>query len=161
MLKVTQCIYLSDQTLAYDVIKQSHVYSCSSKINHIICSSACISMYVRTYVCMYMYVCICMYMCMHACMYVCMYVCMHACMYVYMYMYIHMYACMYVRICMYVCMHACMYVYMYVCIYVTGPEKTGLIYTKYTYSYYGAYFSRVSKFCKFYWILCIYQEICV
>ena len=23
--------------------------------------------------------------------------------------------------------------------YVTGPEKTGLIYTKYTYSYYGAY----------------------
>ena len=25
--------------------------------------------------------------------------------------------------------------------YVTGPEKTGLIYIKYTYSYYGAYFS--------------------
>ena len=24
-------------------------------------------------------------------------------------------------------------------LYVTGPEKTGLIYTKYTYSYYGAY----------------------
>ena len=25
------------------------------------------------------------------------------------------------------------------CTYVTGPEKTGLIYTKYTYLYYGAY----------------------
>ena len=26
-------------------------------------------------------------------------------------------------------------------VYVTGPEKTGLIYIKYTYSYYGAYLS--------------------
>ena len=29
----------------------------------------------------------------------------------------------------------------YPCTYVTGPEKTGLIYIKYTYSYYGAYLS--------------------
>ena len=48
---------------------------------------------------------------------------------------------------------------------VTGPEKTGLIYTKYTYSYYGAYLffhicypNSVSfiGFCAY-----VYQEICV
>ena len=50
---------------------------------------------------------------------------------------------------------------------VTEPEKTGLIYTKYTYSYYGAYlFFRVCypnsvSFIKFLRILCLYQEICV
>ena len=51
-------------------------------------------------------------------------------------------------------------------IYVTGPEKTGLIYTKYTYSYYGAYlFFRVCypnsvSFIEFLRILYLYQEIC-
>ena len=49
----------------------------------------------------------------------------------------------------------------------TGPEKTGLIYTKYTYLYYGAYlFFRVcypnSVSCiEFLRILCIYDEDCV
>ena len=52
-------------------------------------------------------------------------------------------------------------------IYVTGPEKTGLIYTKYTYSYYGAYlFFRVCypnsiSFIEILRILRLYQEICV
>ena len=32
-----------------------------------------------------------------------------------------------------------MNIIMHACIYVTRPEKTGLIYTKYTYSYYGPY----------------------
>ena len=54
-----------------------------------------------------------------------------------------------------------------VAIYVTGPEKTGLIYTKYTYSYYGAYlFFRVCypnsvSFIEILRIVCLYQEMCV
>ena len=56
--------------------------------------------------------------------------------------------------------------HMYI-LYVTGPEKTGLIYTKYTYSYYGAYlFFRVCyphfvSFIEFLRILCLYKEIYV
>ena len=52
-------------------------------------------------------------------------------------------------------------------IYVTGPEKTGLIYTKYTYSYYGAYlffcvcYPNSVSFIEFLRILCIYDERCV
>ena len=52
-------------------------------------------------------------------------------------------------------------------IFVTGPEKTGLIYTKYTYSYYGAYlffcvcYANSVSFIEFLRILCLYQEICV
>ena len=48
-----------------------------------------------------------------------------------------------------------------------GPEKTGLIYTKYTYSYYGAYlffcicYPNSVDFIEFLRILCLYQEICV
>ena len=34
-------------------------------------------------------------------------------------------------------------------IYVTGPEKTGLIYIKYTYSYYGAYLSFYTLYLHF------------
>ena len=51
--------------------------------------------------------------------------------------------------------------------YVTGPEKTGLIYTKYTYSYYGAYllfricYPNSVSFIEFLRILCLYHEICV
>ena len=50
---------------------------------------------------------------------------------------------------------------------VTGPEKTGLIYTKYTYSYYVAYlffcvcYPNSISFIEFLRILCPYQEICV
>ena len=50
---------------------------------------------------------------------------------------------------------------------VTGPEKTGLIYTKYTRSYFGAYLFfcvcyLISVSCiEFLRILCIYDEICV
>ena len=55
------------------------------------------------------------------------------------------------------------------CIYiiVTGPEKTGLMYTKYTYSYYGAYlffhvcYPNSVSFIEFLRILCLYKEICV
>ena len=36
-------------------------------------------------------------------------------------------------------MFVCIYIYIYIYIYVTRPEKTGLIYIKYSYSYYGAY----------------------
>ena len=49
----------------------------------------------------------------------------------------------------------------------TGPEKTGLIYTKYTYSYYGGYLLfcvcyPITVSCiAFLRILCIYGEICV
>ena len=49
----------------------------------------------------------------------------------------------------------------------TGPEKTGLIYTKYTYSYYGAYlffcvcYPNSVSFIEFLRILCIYDELCV
>ena len=52
-------------------------------------------------------------------------------------------------------------------IYVTGPEKTGLIYTKYTYSKYGTYLFfcvcyPISVSCiEFLRILCIYDEVCV
>ena len=52
-------------------------------------------------------------------------------------------------------------------IYVTGPEKTGLIYTKYTYLYYGAYLFfcvcyPISVSCiAFLRILCICDEICL
>ena len=54
-------------------------------------------------------------------------------------------------------------------VYVTGPEKTGLliIYTKYTYSYYGAYLLSyacypISVSCiEFHGILRICDEICV
>ena len=51
--------------------------------------------------------------------------------------------------------------------YVTGPEKTGLIYTKYTYSYYGAYlffcvcYPHSVSFIEFLRMLCIYDELCV
>ena len=47
---------------------------------------------------------------------------------------------------------------------VTKPEKAGLIYTKYTYSYYGAYllycvcYSNSVSFTEF---LYIYEEICI
>ena len=50
---------------------------------------------------------------------------------------------------------------------VTGPEKTGLIYTKYTCSHFGTYFFfcvcyLISVSCvKFIRISCIYDEICV
>ena len=50
---------------------------------------------------------------------------------------------------------------------VTGPEKTGLIYTKYTYLYYVAYlffcvcYPNSVSFIEFLRILCLYQEICV
>ena len=43
----------------------------------------------------------------------------------------------------------------------TGPEKTGLIYTKYTYSYYGAYllfhvcYPNSVSFIEFLRILCL------
>ena len=49
----------------------------------------------------------------------------------------------------------------------TGPEKTGLIYTKYTYLYYGAYlffcvcYPHSVSFIEFLRILCIYGELCV
>ena len=55
----------------------------------------------------------------------------------------------------------------YTYIYVTGTEKTGLIYTKYTFSYYGAYlffcvcYPNSVSFIEFLRILCLYQEICV
>ena len=58
-------------------------------------------------------------------------------------------------------------IFLAVAIYVTGPEKTGLICTKYTYSYYGAYlFFCVSypnsvSFIEFLSILCIYDRTCV
>ena len=54
-----------------------------------------------------------------------------------------------------------------VSVYATGPEKTDLIYTKYTYSYYDAYLSfhvcyPISVSCiEFLRILCICDEICV
>ena len=50
---------------------------------------------------------------------------------------------------------------------VTGPENTGLIYTKYTYSYYCAYlifcvcYPNSVRFIEFLGISCIYAEICV
>ena len=53
------------------------------------------------------------------------------------------------------------------CKYVTGPEKTGLIYTKYTYLYYGTYLLScvrypISVSCiGFFRIVCIYDEVCV
>ena len=53
------------------------------------------------------------------------------------------------------------------CVFVTGPEKTGLIYTKYTYSYCGIYplfcacYPISVSFTEFPGIFCIYNEICV
>ena len=50
---------------------------------------------------------------------------------------------------------------------VTGPEKTGLIYAKYTHLYYGAYLLLYScylisvSFIEFLGILCIRDDICV
>ena len=61
----------------------------------------------------------------------------------------------------------CSYVHAHNNTYVTGPEKTGLIYTKYIYSYYGTYLLffecyPISVSCiEFLRILCIYDEICV
>ena len=52
-------------------------------------------------------------------------------------------------------------------IYVTGPEKTGLIYTKYTYSYYGAFlffcvcYPNSISFIEYLRSLCIYDEVCI
>ena len=52
-------------------------------------------------------------------------------------------------------------------LYVTGPEKTCLIYTKYTYSYYGIYlffcvcYSNSVSFIEFLRIFCLYGKICV
>ena len=46
----------------------------------------------------------------------------------------------------------------------TGPEKTGLIYIKYTYSYYGAYFSFYLNSVNFneqLRIFCTYDKICI
>ena len=61
----------------------------------------------------------------------------------------------------YLCIHEYYYIY------VTGPEKTGLIYTKYTRSHFGAYLFfclcyLISVYCiAFLRNLCIYDEICV
>ena len=52
-------------------------------------------------------------------------------------------------------------------VYVTGPEKTGLIYTKYTHPYYGIYlffcvcYLNSVSFIEILRIVCIYGEICV
>ena len=51
--------------------------------------------------------------------------------------------------------------------YVTGPEKTGLIYTKYTHPYYGIYlffcvcYLNFVSFIEILRIFCIYGEISV
>ena len=51
--------------------------------------------------------------------------------------------------------------------YVTGPEKTGLIYIKYTYSYYGAYLSFYTlyfnsvSFNEQLRVLCTNDKICI
>ena len=50
---------------------------------------------------------------------------------------------------------------------VTGPEKTGLIYTKYTHSHFAAYlffcvcYSISVSYIEFCRIFCIYDEMCV
>ena len=52
-------------------------------------------------------------------------------------------------------------------VYVTRPEKTGLIYIKYTCPYYGIYllfcvcYLNSVRFIKFLRIFCMYDEICV
>ena len=52
-----------------------------------------------------------------------------------------------------------------VAIYVTGPEKTGLIYTKYTHPYYGIYlyfcicYLNSVSFIEILRLFCIYGEI--
>ena len=72
-----------------------------------------------------------------------------------MYMYIYIYICI------------CIYIYIYIYIYVTGPEKTGLIYTKYTHPYYGIYlffcvcYLNSVSFIEILRIFCIYGEIFV
>ena len=54
-----------------------------------------------------------------------------------------------------------------ICIYVTGPEKTGLIYAKYTHSYYGechflcSCYLISASFIEFLRILCIPDKVCV
>ena len=60
---------------------------------------------------------------------------------------------------------AFIYIYILLYIYVTGPEKTGLIYIKYTYSCYGAYlltcasYPNSVSFIKFLRTFYIYGEI--
>ena len=79
--------------------------------------------------------------------------------------------CMCVRTCVRVCMcaHACMYVCppsrLVITRFVTGPEKTGLIYTKYTDSFCGTYLIFCMWYAKsvscigFLMECCIYDEI--
>ena len=55
--------------------------------------------------------------------------------------------------------------YIYIYIYVTGPGKTGLIYTKHTSLYYGKYllfcvcYLKAVSYIEFLMDLCIYNEI--
>ena len=57
------------------------------------------------------------------------------------------------------------YIYIYIYIYVTGPGKTGLIYTKYTCLYYGTYllfcmcYQKLINFIEFLIDSCIYYDI--
>ena len=57
--------------------------------------------------------------------------------------------------------HTCTHIYVYV--YVTGPGKTGLIYTKYTCLYYGTYllfcmcYPKSVNFIEFLMNFCIYD----
>ena len=52
-----------------------------------------------------------------------------------------------------------------VCVFVTRPGKTGLTYTKYTYSYYGTYllfcmwYPKSVNFIEFLMDFCIYDDI--
>ena len=63
---------------------------------------------------------------------------------------------------LYACMHKCC---VGVCVYVTGPGKTGLIYTKYTCLYYGTYllfcmsYPDSVNFIEFLMNFCIYDDI--
>ena len=60
------------------------------------------------------------------------------------------------------------YIYIYICIYiyVTGPGKTGLIYTKYTCLYYATYllfrmcYSKSVNIIAFLMDFCTYDDIC-
>ena len=74
-------------------------------------------------------------------------------------MHVHMYIYyVYIYVCVCVCVHV---------LYVTRPEKTGLIYAKYTHLYYGGYLFLCScylisvNFIEFLRILCTHVEICV
>ena len=57
------------------------------------------------------------------------------------------------------------YIYIYIYIYVTGPGKTGLIYTKHTCLYYGMYlllcmcYPKSLNFIEFLMDFCIYDNI--